>query len=198
MMCIATLLATGQRPGNVSRLQSIPLKSKPPSPGILATHRLDKRELSAPKTGRFDPYSFFHFAFAFSCETRFQNSKVDRRSKYGSAFRRGKGTRTVHRIREGISVDRGFADPRTAFAGLCAVFSCPRGCRALGRLRARFERRGHIEGSCSRHARHEGESQNLKHGKQAIACFVFFRNIAGYRRASLASLRANSRAIGSP
>jgi hypothetical protein len=81
--------ATRQRPGNVSRLQSIPLKSKPPSPGILATHRLDKRELSAPKLGRFDPYSFFHFAFAFTCEMRFQNFKVDRRSKYESAFRRG-------------------------------------------------------------------------------------------------------------
>jgi hypothetical protein len=86
-MCIATLLARGQVTSHVSN-QSLS-KASPPSPGILETHQLDKRELSAPKLGRFDPYSFFHFAFAFTCEMRFQNFKVDRRSKYESAFRRG-------------------------------------------------------------------------------------------------------------
>jgi hypothetical protein len=179
-MCIATLLARGQVTSHVSN-QSLS-KSSPPSPGILAIHRLDKRELSAPKLRRFDPYSFFHFAFAFTCETRFQNSKVDRRSKYGSAFRRGKGTRTVQRIREGISLDRGFADPRRRLP-VCALSFLPsrlsRVSCALGRLRAQVERCGHIEGSCSRHARHEGESQILKHGKQAIACFVFSETSLG-------------------
>jgi hypothetical protein len=63
MMCIATLLARGQVTSHVSN-QSLS-KASPPSPGILATHRLDKRELSAPRLGRFDPIFLLSFRFRF-------------------------------------------------------------------------------------------------------------------------------------
>jgi hypothetical protein len=153
--------ATRQRPGNVSRLQSIPLKSKPPSPRYSRSSSIGQERTFCAKIGAFEPLFLLSFRFRFHLRNEIPEFQGGSKIEVRLCILRGKGTRTVQRIVEGISVDRGFADPRTVFAGLCAVFSFPLGCRALGRLRARIERRGHIEGSCSRHARHEGESQVL-------------------------------------
>jgi hypothetical protein len=87
MMCIATLLARGQVTSHVSN-QSLS-KASPHPPVFSQLIDWTRENFLRQDWGVSTPYSFFHFAFAFTCEMRFQNFKVDRRSKYESAFRRG-------------------------------------------------------------------------------------------------------------